>query len=296
MATPYKAILSILLILFSKTTIQGAYVNAPIETFFLPKDSHSLHDKLFVLLNKANAKRQVMVAMYWLTDDKIIHRLISLKSEGVDVQIILDESLKNLDHIIQTLMRNDITPYVSFSDDGQVKMHNKFLVIDNQVVVTGSANFTDTALARSTDRYNNENVVIMYSEKIADTYTQEFFDIQQRIARSYIDFISHNKFKRCWIKEISSKLYETNKDFSNLVIQQSGYYTPIEQNRLKLFFEGPASPPDKPVTYNQKRELLKHGYCTQDITRMSQSEASAEIEEMRKLKGKKSSRYQPYKK
>ena len=48
-------------------------------------------------------------------------------------------------------------------------MHNKFLVVDKQLVWTGSWNFTENGMFR-----HNNNAILIRSEKLAETYTDEF--------------------------------------------------------------------------------------------------------------------------
>jgi phosphatidylserine/phosphatidylglycerophosphate/cardiolipin synthase-like enzyme len=48
-------------------------------------------------------------------------------------------------------------------------MHHKVIVIDGRIVVTGSANFSNNA-----DRFNDENVLIIANEDLAQAYLREF--------------------------------------------------------------------------------------------------------------------------
>jgi phosphatidylserine/phosphatidylglycerophosphate/cardiolipin synthase-like enzyme len=48
-------------------------------------------------------------------------------------------------------------------------MHHKVIVIDSQIVVTGSYNFTASAETR-----NDENLIVIYDPAIAAQYLAEF--------------------------------------------------------------------------------------------------------------------------
>ena len=48
-------------------------------------------------------------------------------------------------------------------------MHDKVFIIDGQIVITGSYNFTSSA-----ERSNDENVLIIYDKQIAAQYLAEF--------------------------------------------------------------------------------------------------------------------------
>jgi phosphatidylserine/phosphatidylglycerophosphate/cardiolipin synthase-like enzyme len=54
-------------------------------------------------------------------------------------------------------------------DGNPGSMHHKVIVIDGRIVVTGSANFSNNA-----DRSNDENVLIIANEDIAQAYLREF--------------------------------------------------------------------------------------------------------------------------
>lgn len=55
-------------------------------------------------------------------------------------------------------------------------MHNKFFVIDNEHVWTGSANLSNSG----TGGYNANAVVILHSRRVASVYTQEFEQLWER--------------------------------------------------------------------------------------------------------------------
>ncbi len=51
-------------------------------------------------------------------------------------------------------------------------MHHKVLIIDEQIVVTGSYNFSNNAETR-----NDENTLVIYNSEIAALYLQEFHEV-----------------------------------------------------------------------------------------------------------------------
>ena len=57
-------------------------------------------------------------------------------------------------------------------------MHHKVIIIDQQVVITGSYNFSNNA-----EHYNDENTLIIHNQDIAAQYMTEFqqiYDLSQR--------------------------------------------------------------------------------------------------------------------
>ena len=60
--------------------------------------------------------------------------------------------------------------------DGMSIMHNKFFIVDNDHVWTGSANISDSG----TGGYNANAVAIIHSKQIAEVYTEEFEQLWNR--------------------------------------------------------------------------------------------------------------------
>ena len=54
-------------------------------------------------------------------------------------------------------------------DHNRYKMHHKVFIIDREIVITGSYNFSKSAETR-----NDENLVILFSPDIAAGFMQEF--------------------------------------------------------------------------------------------------------------------------
>lgn len=55
------------------------------------------------------------------------------------------------------------------------KAHNKFKVIDGEIVITGSFNFTEPA-----EKRNTENLLIIYDRKLAEKYVENWLEHAQQ--------------------------------------------------------------------------------------------------------------------
>ena len=62
-----------------------------------------------------------------------------------------------------------------FLDGNEGQMHHKTMVVDEKIIITGSYNFS-----RSAEINNDENVIIIHNEKIADFFLKEFQRIYQQ--------------------------------------------------------------------------------------------------------------------
>ena len=105
--------------------------------------------------------------MYYLTSREIAQELVKAKERGVVIRIFLDQSQENSKYSkSRYLMKRgvEVRYYV-----GSGLMHNKFAVIDGNVLITGSFNWTPTA-----DRENQENLLIMTDKDLIKQYSGRF--------------------------------------------------------------------------------------------------------------------------
>jgi phosphatidylserine/phosphatidylglycerophosphate/cardiolipin synthase-like enzyme len=123
-----------------------------IETAFSPQQGAT---KL-VTRTIAQAHKTIRVAAYLVTSRPIADALIKAEKNGVDVKIVLDrkqseEAMGSLDHY---LAENGI----AVRKNGRyANMHDKFMVIDDDIVELGSFNYTRTA-----EMENAENVLVLH--------------------------------------------------------------------------------------------------------------------------------------
>ncbi len=123
------------------------------------------------------AREEILVAIYSLTRKSIYSALVAMSRRGVKVDVKFDmDQMKDspdMKNAIQYLRDNGI-PCKSIQLKGdKAKMHHKFAVIDRKRVATGSYNYSSTA-----SRENYENLVIIDSPKIAQSFIDEFEKIK----------------------------------------------------------------------------------------------------------------------
>lgn len=118
-----------------------------------------------VIKDLALAKVSIHVAMAWFTNQRIADKLVDKYIEGVDVKVVSFD-----DHINAKFGVNiGNIPHREVKGTKGGKMHNKFCVIDNQKVLTGSYNWSEAA-----ENKNDENAAILYDFERASDYSVEF--------------------------------------------------------------------------------------------------------------------------
>jgi phosphatidylserine/phosphatidylglycerophosphate/cardiolipin synthase-like enzyme len=107
----------------------------------------------------------VDVAAYDFDLESVGDALVAAQERGVRVRFVTDSD--NVDErAVRQLIRAGI-PVVE--DDRGALMHNKFVMMDGEVVWTGSWNLTENGTYR-----NNNNAVRIVSTALAENYTAEF--------------------------------------------------------------------------------------------------------------------------
>ena len=115
-----------------------------------------------------NAKDFINIAMYTFTDREIAQSILKAKDRGVDVKIYLDRSQVNAKYTKSRYFINNGIKNIRISSNNYI-MHNKFAVIDNEMVITGSYNWTASAGER-----NNENLLVIDDKNIIKEYQNQF--------------------------------------------------------------------------------------------------------------------------
>lgn len=122
-----------------------------------------------VLQAVAEAQSSIRMAAYAFTRSRIARALIEARRRGVDIQIKMDAQQAKYPLAVRTidwLRRRDIPVTLITMTGDYAAMHNKFLVIDDRIVLTGSFNYTTTATLA-----NWENVIRIDSPEMAARYS-----------------------------------------------------------------------------------------------------------------------------
>ena len=135
-----------------------------IEVYFSPKGGCT--DAVVRELDAAEATVQVQA--YSFTSAPIAKALVNAYRRGVKIEVILDRSQRTEEYSEADFLRNMGIP-VRIDARHQIA-HNKVMVIDDGVVITGSFNFTKAAEER-----NAENVLVIRGNKeLAKLYLQNW--------------------------------------------------------------------------------------------------------------------------
>jgi phosphatidylserine/phosphatidylglycerophosphate/cardiolipin synthase-like enzyme len=114
-----------------------------------------------------NAKQTVLVQAYSFTSAPIAEALRNAHRRGVNVRVILDKGQRSEKYTSATFLHNAGIPV--WIDKKHAIAHNKVMVIDSNIVITGSFNFTKAAESR-----NAENLLVIRNAEIAKQYIENW--------------------------------------------------------------------------------------------------------------------------
>ena len=141
---------------------------------------------LLDLINHADLS--IDAALYEFNRGSIRDALISAHQRGVSIRIVTDDDVYANPEFLAIYQALE-TAGISVVDDGRSSlMHNKFFVIDEEIVWTGSMNMTDTGFS-----LNHNNSLVITSPTLAAIYQIEFEEmyVDGRFGTQKIDNVDH---------------------------------------------------------------------------------------------------------
>lgn len=122
-----------------------------------------------------SAKKSIRIAMAWFTNGALFEELLRAMNNNIQVELIL------LDDVINWQPYAPDFNIINHHENGSIRiacrskgfMHHKFCIIDSDLLITGSYNWTYYAETR-----NIENIVVSDDAKLIDAYCDEFSRLQ----------------------------------------------------------------------------------------------------------------------
>ena len=153
----------LVLILFITISISAL---AKTEVYFSLSDN----PQKTIIKNINQAEAFINIAMYIFTDREIALPLVKAQERGVKVRVYLDKDQVD-DQYSQSrfLVQKGIKVRISTN---HYIMHNKFAIIDNRLLLTGSYNWTASANTR-----NDENLMVIDDPEIIAIFQNQFVNL-----------------------------------------------------------------------------------------------------------------------
>jgi len=142
---------------------------AEVKVYFCPMDNCEE-----VYLNLFNSSSASINCAFYDVKDSIINEL-KKKQNKVDVKLVIDDEYYN--KILN--LSNENVNQINAKKDYKGLMHNKFCIIDNKKIITGSTNPTENGF-----NINNNNIIIIESVYLSENYMEEFDELWNGIFKS----------------------------------------------------------------------------------------------------------------
>lgn len=159
----------------------------------------NIHNQIMNHISQAESCLQICVA--WFTDVDIYNSILKVQKKGVLVYVIIanhEFNKKSKVDFKELLQNNGYVGYIGNLNDSisDKLMHNKFCIIDNDLVITGSYNWTFKA------RMNDENVIVIKNQpNVISKFAEKFESIKPQ----YGFTIKGNSVKLLPIEQIMAK-------------------------------------------------------------------------------------------
>jgi mitochondrial cardiolipin hydrolase len=169
--------------LYAKTLKEKISLNGKIEQcFFTPEDN--ITEILTELIKEE--KNKIQVAMYYLSEYRIIKELIEAKKRDITVEVIIDNicvtklNMNNLHKLADCNIPLKVFNIKALKGNSPI-MHHKYFIFENNVdgksiLTTGSFNCTYTAQAK-----NKENLIITENLSLISKFQKNFAQLKEQV-------------------------------------------------------------------------------------------------------------------
>jgi phosphatidylserine/phosphatidylglycerophosphate/cardiolipin synthase-like enzyme len=140
--------------------------DAEIKTYFSPRGG----TQQAILEELRKATKSIKFMAFSFTEKNMSQILIEKKKQGLNVEGVFDSCLIDKYSNYNLFRENKI---LSLKDGNQALLHHKTMIIDDETVITGSYNFSNSA-----ENSNNEDTIIIKSKDFANLYLKEYSKIR----------------------------------------------------------------------------------------------------------------------
>jgi cardiolipin synthase len=118
-----------------------------LEMWFLPDNKDAI-SRIKQLIQ--SAQKTVKVGMFTWTRHDLANEIIKAKSRGINAEVVIDKnSGKGVSAVVVRLL--SLNGILVRTNQGSALFHHKFMIIDDEILLNGSANWTKAAFTQNDD-------------------------------------------------------------------------------------------------------------------------------------------------
>jgi hypothetical protein len=140
-----------------------------------------------------NSKKSIYLAMAWFTDRDIAAAIIEAKNRYVNVEIILSSNVQN-DTVKQMLVDAGAKVHAFATGDERGIMHHKFCLIDSNITINGSYNYSYNASNNNVENIHVSDDYVIYKQLLSE-FERLKYNIDHNIAVSTVNKLQDNNQK-----------------------------------------------------------------------------------------------------
>ena len=149
--------------------------SSEVEIYFSPKDKTATRVTQII----RNAKHYIYIPTFLITHKDIADELIGAKQRQVDVRIIIDANSTNTRNTKHALLRQN--GILLKTENFAGKLHSKTMIIDDEYLVIGSMNFSNSG-----EKKNDDNTLIIKNQKLKKAHKDFFLYLWTMIPNKYL--------------------------------------------------------------------------------------------------------------
>lgn len=166
-----------------------------------------------IIYELVNAKKEILIAVAWITDTDILNLLTEKIKNGIELNIVVMDDKFNQDYFLD---KNPLRNHIIFNKN----CHHKYCIIDDKIAISGSYNWTFSAK----NRKNGENICLFNDKAVIYEFKNNFESLVGKI----IDEVSITDY---YIEKLNEIGYNESVDKDNI----DWWFSLSEQWKLTFF-------------------------------------------------------------
>lgn len=187
-----------------------------LKVFNMEVNVHFKDIKMEIISNLMKAQHHIKIAVAWLSDEDIIRVLTQKGKSGTDIKILISDAKENFKNLrkLRELLKSRCCLFIGIT---KPFMHNKFSIIDDQIIINGSYNWSYAA------RTSEENIMVIKldSNSRSDLAFLKKFEVQ-------FEYLSHK------VRADAIKDYAHLEQFKDQISNPVDIVSLIDQTEIVL--------------------------------------------------------------
>jgi phosphatidylserine/phosphatidylglycerophosphate/cardiolipin synthase-like enzyme len=155
------------------------------------------------------AKKTILVQVHLFYSVQLAGALIRAHQRGVQVQILLDAGAQPFYPLVRAVEYLVAAKIVVWLDDHHSRAHDKVIILDEEIVITGSYNWTMAA-----EKDNSENLLVIRDPHLARLYMAHWQRHAQHSFRyrTTLSWRVRLRYWFAWLRHGCSRLRPSNRE------------------------------------------------------------------------------------